>query len=235
MFSNFILNIFQRLVFIINYLFSTEINERKLYQNYLVNDEIIVFDIGSNLGNFSKYISKNFGNKNLKIYSYEPQKKLLDKQKVKNGNLFKFNFVISNKSGNVEFYEHEISSQSSLMFNDKMGNQNIKKVTKQSITLEEAIGMANIKKIDILKLDTEGNEYEILDSSQSLLKNGYFKIIKVEISFLKNNQYSDQNFNQINNLMNETEYSFFGFSNAHYQDNKILFFDAFYINNNLLS
>ena len=68
-----------------------------------------------------------------------------------------------------------------------------------------------------------------------MLKNGYFKIIKVEISFLKNNQYSDQNFNQINNLMNETEYSFFGFSNAHYQDNKILFFDAFYINNNLLS
>ena len=47
-----------------------------------------------------------------------------------------------------------------------MGNQNIKKVTKQSITLEEAIGMANIKKVDILKLDTEGNEYEILDSSQ---------------------------------------------------------------------
>ena len=94
----------------------------------MVNDEIIVFDIGSNLGNFSKYISKIFGNKNLKIYSYEPQKKLLDKQKVKNGNLFKFNFVISNKSGNVEFYEHEISSQSSLMFNDTMGNQNIKKV-----------------------------------------------------------------------------------------------------------
>ena len=71
--------------------------------------------------------------------------------------------------------------------------------------------MANIKKVDILKLDTEGNEYEILDSSQSLLKNGYFKIIKVEISFLKNNQYSDQNFNQINNLMNETEYSFLVF------------------------
>ena len=111
----------------------------------MVNDEIIVFDIGSNLGNFSKYISKIFGNKNLKIYSYEPKKNYW-KTKVKNGNLFKFNFVISNKSGNVEFYEHEISSQSSLMFNDKMGNQNIKKVTKQSITLEEAIGMANIKK-----------------------------------------------------------------------------------------
>ena len=74
MFSNFILNIFQRLVFIINYLFSTEINERKLYQNYLVNDEIIVFDIGSNLEIFQNIFQRFLVIKNLKFILMNPKK-----------------------------------------------------------------------------------------------------------------------------------------------------------------
>ena len=35
--------------------------------------------------------------------------------------------------------------------------------------------------------------------------------------------------------MDSNGYVYLGHSNAHYQENKILFFDSFYINNNLLS
>lgn len=233
--SKFLLKIFQRLNYIFNYFFVTQINEKKLYKKYIPNNNITVFDIGSNLGTFSKQISDILKSNTLNIYSFEPIKGLLNSQKIKYGNLYKFNYIVADKNSFIDFYEHEISSQSSIMPNDKLGNQKVVKTSKEAITLEKALNLANVDQVDLLKLDTEGNELSILNSSQHLLSKSIFKIIKVEISFLLNNKYSDKNFNQINSLMVKCNYVFLGFSNAHYQDNKILFFDAFYIKDYLLS
>jgi len=233
--SKFLLKIFQRLNYIFNYFFVTQINEKKLYKKYISDNDIVIFDIGSNLGTFSKQISKILKTNKLNIYSFEPIKRLLNSQKVKYGNLHKFNYIVSDKNSFIDFYEHEISSQSSTMINDKMGNQKVVKTSKEAITLEKALNLANVDQVDLLKLDTEGNEPSILNSSQHLLSENIFKIIKVEISFLIDNEYSDKNLNQINSLMVKNNYIFMGFSNAHYQDNKILFFDAFYIKDYLLS
>ena len=234
MFFKPLLKTFQRMVYILNYLFSTQLNESKLYKKYFLDKEVIVFDIGSNLGTFSQQLSQTFPKRLLEVYSFEPIDELLTKQKIKNGNLHKYNYVISDKSGFINFYEHEISSQSSIMVNDKIKNQKVKKLTKEAITLEQALGKTGVNKIDLLKLDTEGNEFNILKSSEDLLKKNIFKIIKVEISFFINNEFSDKNFHLINALMHSNGYIYLGHSNAHYQDNKILFFDSFYINNNLL-
>lgn len=234
MIVNTLLKIFQRLVYILNYLFSTQLNETKFYKKYLFDKEVVVFDIGSNLGTFSQQLSKTFSKKLLEVHSFEPIDELLTKQKIKNGNLYKYNFVISDRSGLIDFFEHKISSQSSVMLNDKINNQKVKKLTKESITLEQAIEKTSVSKIDLLKLDTEGNEYDILKHSEHLLKQKIFKIIKVEISFFINNEFTDKNFHLINSLMHSNGYIYTGHSNAHYQDNKILFFDSFYIDNNLL-
>ena len=235
MLSKLLLKNFQRLVYVINYMFSTQINENELYKKHLLNTRVTIFDIGSNLGNFSQQLSRSLKNKTLEVHSFEPLQELLNSQNLKRGKLYKYEYVISNEEGSVNFFEHEISSQSSLLINDKMGDQEVKKVEKKAITLDQALNKANVNKVDILKLDTEGNEYEILKSSEHLLNNKIFNIIKVEISFLIKNKFSDKNFNLINNLMSKSGYVFVGHSNAHYQDNKILFFDGFYINNNLLS
>ena len=227
MIVNTLLKIFQRLVYILNYLFSTQLNETKFYKKYLFDKEVVVFDIGSNLGTFSQQLSKTFSKKLLEVHSFEPIDELLTKQKIKNGNLYKYNFVISDRSGLIDFFKHEISSQSSVMLNDKINNQKVKKLTKESITLEQAIKKTSVSKIDLLKLDTEGNEYDILKHSEHLLKQKIFKIIKVEISFFINNEFTDKNFHLINSLMHSNGYIYIGHSNAHYQDNKILFFDSF--------
>ena len=60
MIVNTLLKIFQRLVYILNYLFSTQLNETKFYKKYLFDKEVVVFDIGSNLGTFSQQLSKTF-------------------------------------------------------------------------------------------------------------------------------------------------------------------------------
>ena len=230
-----LLKTFQRMVYILNYLFSTQLNENKLYKKYFIDKEVVVFDVGSNLGTFSQQLSQTFSKRLLEVHSFEPIDELLAKQKIKNGNLYKYNYVISDKNGFIDFFEHEISSQSSVMMNDKIKNQQVKKLTKEAITLEQALEKAGVDKIDLLKLDTEGNEFDILKSSENLFKKNIFKIIKVEISFFINNEFSDKNFHLINAFMDSNGYVYLGHSNAHYQENKILFFDSFYINNNLLS
>ena len=52
----------------------------------------------------------------------------------------------------------------------KLKNQQVKKLTKEAITLEQALEKAGVDKIDLLKLDTEGNEFDILKSSENLFK-----------------------------------------------------------------
>ena len=56
--KNYFLYNFQRLNFIINYLFSKGFKEDKLIISELKNNSII-FDIGSNMGSFLKFYQRN--------------------------------------------------------------------------------------------------------------------------------------------------------------------------------
>jgi FkbM family methyltransferase len=60
-------------------------------------------------------------------------------------------------------------------------DKNMYTITRRSMTIDDLCRLENIERVDILKLDTQGNEYEILNSiSKELLKN--IAIIYVETS-----------------------------------------------------
>ena len=63
--NNILLKIFQKLNFYIEYLFKREINEKKLYLDILKNKNLVVFDVGSNLGNYSNLYQAYFINEKL--------------------------------------------------------------------------------------------------------------------------------------------------------------------------
>ena len=65
--ENKLLNIIQNIKITTNYLISKGFDEKKIIKNNLAEDSII-FDIGSNLGSFIRFISKN--NKKIKIYRF---------------------------------------------------------------------------------------------------------------------------------------------------------------------
>ena len=79
---NLLLSLFQKLNFLIEYLFKKELNEKKLYEEKVTKDKIVVFDIGSNLGNYLNFVSKVFSKKDIELHSFEPIKNLLKHQKV---------------------------------------------------------------------------------------------------------------------------------------------------------
>ena len=165
---------------------------KKLNINY-------IFDVGSHRGESIDYFIKL---KNLKkIQSFEPQKDifLILKKKYKNNNKVILNQIALSQNENYkDFYINDLSSTSSfsrlnkkslwLKIKNKILNKKnpiINKIKIRSITIDKFIKQKKIKKIDLLKIDTEGHELEVLKGALKTIKEHKVKFILIELHFSK--------------------------------------------------
>jgi len=149
-----------------------------------INQIKTIIDIGSNKGQFSILAKSLFPT--AKIYSFEPQIKYLNLQKVILGRkkIKYFNFGLGNIKKKNYFYITNREDSSSFLkpIQVKMDKYKTKKIVKISIKrLDEIINKNEIKRPSIMKLDVQGYELEVLKGSKKILKNIDFII--TEISF----------------------------------------------------
>ena len=153
------------------YIVDRRINElRKLKNNLEVkklnlNEDSIILDIGSNVGNIATFLYDNYRSS---IYCFEPHPVcyLFSKKYLKKYPKIKiFNFAISNKQKISKLYltknllSNGLSSSSSLDINkSNIDKKNFIKV--KVLNIKDII--KNFKKIDLIKIDIEGEEYKIL-------------------------------------------------------------------------
>lgn len=148
-------------------------------KGFEINNNDIVFDIGANNGYFSLYAAK----KGKKIYAFEPLPKLCNKiretiQINKVGNVVLENIGIAEEKGELSFFESHIHNGCHSLFKRDESDTEIKiKIN----SLENYCNENNIKKIDFLKLDCEGAEYQIFESlSEDFLRK---KIVKISLEY----------------------------------------------------
>lgn len=163
-------------------------NEGKFFSNFLdKRKKLIVIDIGSNIGEISIYIAKNF--RKAKIFSVEGSKETARVQqrniffnKVKNIKLI--NKIISNKSGKKYITRDHSTENFVLTKNDlqKVSANNFE--FNACITLYNLVKENKISKIDFLKIDIEGSIPDIENDLINLWKKK--KILNCSISFEKN-------------------------------------------------
>lgn len=220
------MKLFSKLSFAIGYLIKKNFSEKKLLQNILNNNSVVI-DVGSNIGLFIESLLTQ--NKNLKIYSIEPNEKLINYQikKFKQSNNISYHQeAISDSSEMRKFYIRNSMSHSSLNkehFNfDESAISEIKTI--KTITLIEFISNQKIETIDLLKLDTEGLELDILKSIKSLLLDGKIRYLKVEVTF--------ENLEEIMSYVNENNLKIIGFLNIFHLDNKFNMMDIYIENCN---
>ena len=177
MISNFYIKIFSLLTEIIDY--SNKKKTLFFFKKELKDKVLTIIDIGAHKGETINFFMKNFYIK--KIFAFEPNKSLFKdlEKKRKNNQLKLFNFGVGEK--NEVRYLNIMTDSSSSTFNTLNENSNyfkkkkkilsfflnenviIKKIQKiEIVNLSEIISSNNIEEIDVLKIDTEGFEFNVL-------------------------------------------------------------------------
>lgn len=138
----------------------TEFFVEKIYDDFNLKNLDVCFDIGANVGLFTKYLKIN----NAKtVYCFEPNKKAFEELNNNLKNELSINFynlaVSSNNNEKVKLY---IDNNNSLISSAMNKTDNFYEV--DCITINDVINQNNINKIDLVKIDIEGMEFNLIDN-----------------------------------------------------------------------
>lgn len=130
-------------------------------------DPKIIFDIGGNIGITSIYLSELFPN--ALIYVFEPLTEnfeILVKNTRSYPKIKAFNFGLGSKTGNFKFYlSNDSENFGGVSFYPNIKGNNLHKYVSCKLReVNEIIEKLKIKSIDLIKIDTEGAEFDILTS-----------------------------------------------------------------------
>ena len=201
-------------------------NILKYLKQHLENLKVFI-DIGSHKGSYTDLIINNFEVE--KIVMAEPQKnifKYIKKKYFKDKRIRTYNLAISDKKKIQALYINKHDLTSSLTQIDKKNNylklkaklfggsindliQN--KYMVNSCKLSEIIKKNNIKKVDLLKIDTEGHELQVLKGAGAFLKEKVnFMLIEIHNSniFLNYDAKKIHNYLKKNNFILKKKYKF---------------------------
>lgn len=187
----------------------------------------IFFDIGSHKGTYTDLFLNNFNIK--KIIMVEPQKKIfkfIKKKYKKNKNIFIYNYAISNKEKMQTLFvnKHDLTTSLSQidkknkylnikakLFGGNIDEMILKEYKIKTVKMLKIIHLKKIKKIDVLKIDTEGHELQVLKGMESYLKKNVKCIV---IEFHNSNVYLNYNASKVhqylknNNFILKRKFSF---------------------------
>lgn len=149
----------------------------------------VVFDIGANVGQFAGEALSDIPD--ARIYSFEPFPNSFEKLAVSHtGPRFSpHNLAMCDKIGPVEFYVYGESGDASQInslvpdaqFPKKFGFTS-QKIEVDGSTVDAFCTSHSIKRIDLLKIDTEGSELQVLKGAENLLRAGSVRFVFVEFN-----------------------------------------------------
>ena len=149
---------------------------------------LTIIDVGAHVGETISLFLKNFTIK--KIICYEASRlnfnKLANSKNFKKNNIFLNNIALGSKETELEFFQTSESSsstfckidQNSNYFKRKKSILNIfnreeyilKSELIKTVTLKNEFNKYDLKRIDILKIDTEGFEFDVIRGADESLK-----------------------------------------------------------------
>ncbi len=172
----------------------------------LIKKKQIFIDIGANIGNHTLY----FRNKFKKIYCFEPHPKIFKVLKLNTEdykNIRVFPLGISNSKNRLYFNPEKSNNISGTNFKKEIKNKG------RIVHFKKLDKIINSKSISFVKIDVEGNEFDVLKSmNKNLLKNNM--VIQLEfnpkefseenkiIKFLKEKGYENFYFFSTNKPLN---------------------------------
>ncbi len=175
----------------------------------LKKKNIVVFDVGSFQGNFSRTLKNKLLKEKISanFYLFDPNPNITLKD------FFTENIALSSKKGEKIFYLNNFlpssgSSLKNIVANDKLWNisrrvltlgvkKNFSQIDVITDTIDNFCKKKKIKQINILKIDVEGSEFEVIQGAKKQLEST--EIILLEI--LEKKDCYDKKFQKIFKLL----------------------------------
>ena len=238
------------------YDFNSDVSIRKILTFCSIDlRKAVVLDVGANIGQsvdrFREYLPT------ASIYSFEPNPATFEKLQMKSlmdNNLQCFNvgigsekaelpFFLNPDSGSNSFYKINIHGDAFALSNSKESRKNHNRTTlKQNLTyntevsipvdsLDNICNSIGINKVTILKIDTQGYEYEVLEGARNILP--LTLIVEAEVMFSDSYE-KKSSFREIESVLSEYgfvlwEIPYIG-KFATEKFNRINFIDAQFVN-----
>jgi len=160
-----------------------EAAELRLFDS-LIRPSDIVFDVGANFGMYSALALRKLGGEG-KLFAFEPNprmQRLLERNAVSSvqGQVERLELGLSNQEGEAQFVVAEDSAYSSLADTGRLG---VSETIRVSITTLDAFVRArSLPRVDVMKIDVEGFEFEVLNGGRTLLERDDAPILMIEIA-----------------------------------------------------
>lgn len=147
--------------------------------------EIILFDVGANIGHYSILLKEVFREKAI-IYSFEPSYKTFCKLESNIGDETRinlYNFGLGNENSKIVLFSNQDESGLASVYKRKLDHFNIHMNQSEEVevkTLDFFCNENKINHIHVLKLDVEGHEKKVLDGASEMLSAGAIDFIQFE-------------------------------------------------------
>lgn len=189
------------------------------------NAHIVIFDIGAHLGQTTLSYKKFF--KHSTVYAFEPHEESFEKMsKGLDGksNIYLFNIALGESKIKMQYKINrntatnsflEIDDSAKEIWGASVGIETEKIRNMELNTLDDFVKEEQVNQIDILKIDTQGTEFNIIKGASTLMKENRIKLIYIEIILMPT--YKDQkSFDEILSLMRESNFHLFKFYDLSY-------------------
>jgi FkbM family methyltransferase len=162
--------------------------EKKWLQSFLKGKrEPLILDVGANIGNYTKDVFS--ANPSASVIAFEPHPLTFQRlsENIQSDNFYAHNFALGDAEGILELFDYDLNDGSShaSLYRDVIkdihkGNPISHEVS--IVSLDKFLTDKNVKKIDLLKIDTEGHEYKVLQGSINYLNRNLIDVIHFEFN-----------------------------------------------------
>ena len=207
------------------------------FRKLLHKQQPVIFDVGAHVGDTIEQFRSSFPESY--IHAFEPLNEsfsILKNRFRKTEKLFLNEVAIGNSLlSNSNMYVTQNKGSSSLLKPIEDANQfweenpllTLKEVKVNTSTIDSYCQKQNIKSIDILKIDVQGNEINVLKGAKQMLKEKRIKLIFTEISIAHN--YEEQSeIEEVIKLLRVNKYKIFNFFKMKHNKGKLIECDVLF-------
>ncbi len=204
---------------------------------------LVVFDVGANVGDTALRYHQEFAG-NCQIYAFEPYPptfNTLVERTEKYPNIFPVAKALGEADGTAILNVNNFVDTSSLLVTAPEGIKNWGTgllETKEELdvpvqTIDSFIEEKQIERIDILKMDTQGTEYQVLAGAKQALAAGKIKLVTTEIIVVPT-YVGQKDLSEMLQLMKAYGFELHDLQKSLSPKGRLLFIDAIFIHNQLV-